>query len=135
MEIPYEKTRLISTSELPGVISNPTLQFEFLAHPTVQFTYDVAEWSKSEIKDRAGTVHLVAQLIKAVIVPDGPSYELGTDDKINEFIEQTEFDFICNILQGWSMLVALERIADVKKFKPSLAALIASDGDLDPVSE
>ncbi|MCK5644098.1 MAG: hypothetical protein KAJ19_25085, partial [Gammaproteobacteria bacterium] len=76
---------------------------------------------------------LAAELIQAVIVPDGTRYPLGTPEEIDSIADQTDQDFIVNTLNGWNKRITLERIADVKKLRPSLAPSPASDGKKSPL--
>jgi hypothetical protein len=132
MEIPYKKTRRLSTAELPGVICDPILIFEFVANPSFALVNDISTWLISKIDDWPETRQLAAELIQAIIVPDGTRHPLGTPEEIDSVAEQTDQDFIVNVLNGWHKRISLERIADVKKLRPLLAPLPTSDGKKSP---
>lgn len=127
MIIPYNKTRQLSTAELPGVICDPILIFEFIAAPSYALVQDISIWL-TEKSDWEETKRLAAELIKAVIVPDGTRYPLGTLEEIDSIAKQTDQDFIANVLNGWNTRISLERMADVKKLGPLLAQSSASSG-------
>ncbi|KKN00547.1 hypothetical protein LCGC14_1136800 [marine sediment metagenome] len=132
MKIPYNRTRQLSTAELPGVICDPILIFEFVANPSFALVNDISTWLISKIDDWSETRRLAAELIQAIIVPDGTRQRLGTLEEIDSVAEQTDRDFIVNVLNGWHKRISLERIADVKKLRPLLAPLPASDGKSGP---
>jgi hypothetical protein len=132
MKIPYNKTRQLSTAELPGVICDPILVFEFVANPSYALVQDVSTWLMSKIDDWPETRRLAAELIKAVIVPDGTRYVLGTPEEIDSLADQTDKDFIINVLNGWNKRISLERMADVKKLAPSSVRSSTSDGEKTP---
>ncbi len=132
MEIPYNKTRQLSTAELPGVICDPILIFEFVANPSFALVNDVSTWIVSKADDWPETRRLAAELIQAIIVPDGTRHSLGTPEEIDSVAEQTDQDFIINVLNGWHKRISLERIADVKKLRPLLAQSDASGGKKGP---
>lgn len=131
MRIPYKKVRQLSTAELPGVLCDPILTFEFVAAPSYALTQDVSMWlgNKDRDNDWAETRRLAAELIKTVIIPDGTRYELGTPQSIDELAKETDQAFISNLLHGWNTRISLERIAEVKKIRPSLAQSSINDGD------
>lgn len=128
MKIPYNKTRQLSTAELPGVICDPILTFEFIAAPSYALVQDISTWL-TEKSDWGETKRLAAELIKAVIVPDGTRYPLGTLEEIDSIAKQTDQDFIANVLNGWNTRISLERMADIKKLRPLLAQSPASSGE------
>lgn len=128
MKIPYNKTRQLSTAELPGVICDPILTFEFIAAPSYALVQDISIWL-TEKSDWEETKRLAAELIKAVIVPDGTRYPLGTLEEIDSIAKQTDQDFIANVLNGWNTRISLERMADIKKLRPLLAQSPASSGE------
>lgn len=132
MKIPYNKTRQFSTAELPGVICDPILIFEFVANPSYVLVQDVSVWLLAKKDDWPEARRLAAELIKAIIVPGGTRHPLGTPNEIDSVAEQTDQDFIINVLNGWNKRITLERIADVKKLKPSLEPLPTSDGGKNP---
>jgi hypothetical protein len=132
MVIPYNKTRQLSTAELPGVICDPILIFEFVANPSYVLVQDISAWLMAKADDWPETRRLAAELIKAIIVPDGTRYSLGTPDEIDSIAEQTDRNFIVNVLNGWNKRISLERIASVKKLQPSLAPSPANDGEKSP---
>lgn len=133
MKIPYNKTRQLSTAELPGVICDPILTFEFIAAPSYALVQDISTWL-TEKSDWGETKRLAAELIKAVIVPDGTRYPLGTPEEIDSIAKQTDQDFIANVLNGWNTRISLERMADIKKLRPLLAQSPASSGEKDRLS-
>ena len=120
MKIPFSKTRIFSTSELPGVICDPLLRFEFPAAPTFEQVEALSKWSTGKKTSRGDTIALAKQFLLAVEVPDGDRYELGTTQTIIELIGQTEFTFVVNLLRGWQTRISLERALDLKNFKASL---------------
>lgn len=132
MKIPYNRTRQLSTAELPGVICDPILIFEFTANPSFALVNDISTWLISKIDDWPETRRLAAELIQAIIVPDGTRHPLGTLEEIDSVAEQTDRNFIINVLNGWHKRISLERIADVKKLRPLLAPLPASDDKSGP---
>jgi hypothetical protein len=132
MKIPYNKTRQLSTAELPGVICDPILTFEFVANPSYALVQDISAWLLANADDWPETRRLAAQLIKAIVVPDGTRHALGTPEEIDSVADQTDRDFIVNVLNGWNKRITLERIADVKKLRPSLEQSPASDGEKCP---
>lgn len=133
MKIPYNKTRVMSTSELPGVLSHPPLKFEFPASPTYEQMQDLTKWSLNLQATRSETVRLASQFLLAVLVPpDDDRYELASAGAINELIEQTELSFIANILKGWQTRIALERINDLKNSKASLSGSSDNDAENSP---
>lgn len=113
MKIPYHKTIRLSTDDLPGVICEPALEFEFWAHPSLEFVEDLKRWQAEPSEDQ--TVHIASLLLKAVIVPPGERFGLGEPGGIRELIAQTELSFIENILRGWALRAAMVRIASKKK--------------------
>ena len=82
---------------------------------------DVSTWLISKKDDWPEARRLAAELIKAIIVPDGTRHPLGTPEEIDSVADQTDQDFIINVLNGWNKRITLERIADVKKLRPLLA--------------
>lgn len=119
MKIPYNKTRQLSTAELPGVICDPALIFEFVAAPSYLLVRAVSTWlAQTDRGDWEETRRLASELIWAVIIPDGTRYELGTPEQIDTLAAQTDQDFIVNVLNGWNTRITLERIAQTKKLKP-----------------
>jgi hypothetical protein len=133
MKIPYNKTRQLSTAELPGVICDPILTFEFIAAPSYALVQAISTWL-TEKSDWEETKRLAAELIKAVIVPDGTRYPLGTLEEIDSIAKQTDQDFIANVLNGWNTRISLERMADIKKLRPLLAQSPASSGEKNRLS-
>lgn len=132
MKIPYKKTRQFITSELPGVLCDPPLIFEFASNPPYKLTQALSEWLQDKDATWEETRRLAAELIKAVIVPDGTRYPLGTPEEIDSLAEQTEQEFVANLLNGWQVRVSLERMADVKKLAPSHGRSSTSDGEISP---
>lgn len=128
MKIPFNKTRQLSTADLPGVICDPILIFEFVANPSYALVQAISAWLLGEKADWEETRRLASELILAIIVPDGTRYEFGTAKKIDDLADQTDQDFIINILNGWNTRISLERIATVKKLGPSLEPSPASGG-------
>jgi hypothetical protein len=117
MKIPYNKTRVFSTNELPGVICEPPLTFEFIANPSFELMTDISNWLKNP--DWEATKLIASELIQAVIIPDGTKYDLGTVEIIQEFADETEPSFIGNLINGWNTRISLERMASVKKNRHS----------------
>ena len=113
MKIPYNRIRTFSTAGLPGVICDPNLIFEFVANPSFEFMKDISLWVKKP--EWPETRRLAAELIKAVIIPDGNRTELGTLETIQDLADETEESFIGNLINGWNTLVSLERIIELKK--------------------
>lgn len=113
MRIPYNKTRRLSTAELPGVICDPVLTLEFVANPSFELVKDISVWIAAPEWEEAK--RLAAQLITAVIIPDGERLELGSVGAIERLAEETEPAFIGNILNGWQTRISLERMAELKK--------------------
>jgi len=130
--IPYNKTRQLSTAELPGVICDPILIFEFVANPSFALVNDISTWLISKVDDWPEARRLAAELITAIIVPDGTRHPLGTPEEIDSVAEQTDRDFIINVLNGWNKRITLERLADVKKLRPSLGPLPDNGGRKNP---
>lgn len=129
MKIPYNKTRQLSTAELPGVLCDPILTFVFVANPPYQLVQEVSLWLQDKSPDWVETRRLAALLIKAVITPDGSRYELKGEGDIEDLAEQTDQSFIANLLNGWNVRLSLERMAEVKKLRPSLAQSSTNDGE------
>lgn len=132
MDIPYNKIRQFSTAELPGVICDPILIFEFVANPSYVLVQDVSVWLLAKTDDWPEARRLAAELIKAVIVPPKTRYPLGSLEEIDSLADQTDRSFIANVLNGWNKRITLERMADVKKLRPSLAGSPASGGAKSP---
>lgn len=136
MKIPYSKTRTLSTSELPGVLSHPPLKFEFPAAPTFEQMQALTKWSMQSDPARADTIRLASEFLLAVLVPPKDErYELATPAAINELIEQTEFSFIVNLLKGWQTRIALERIKDLGNSRASLLGSNGNDAENSPAGE
>lgn len=126
MKITYNKTRALSTSELPGVICQPPLVFDFLAAPTVEQWKDLGQWvNKSEVKPK-DTIQIARQFLLGVTTEDDDYYELGSVESVTQLIDQTELSFIVNVLRGFHQRVVLERIADLKKLEAPLRVLPTS---------
>ena len=113
MKIPYNRTRLFFTSELPGVLCDPPLQFEFAASPSFEVLMDISKWLKNPQWEE--TKRLAAILIVGVVVPDGTRHELGTPELIEELAAETDRAFIGNLINGWNTRISLERITELKK--------------------
>ena len=115
MKIPFNKTRVIPTNELPGVICDPTLKFEFEAAPPFGTVQDINKWTAQEPLDESLGQRLAVSVIRAVIVPDGTRYPLETAEDWNDFTQQTSPAFVCNVLQGWAYRIAVERTLELGK--------------------
>lgn len=113
MKIPYNKIRTLSTVELPGVVCDPTLTFDFIANPSFELMKDISLWIKNP--EWQETKRLATELIKAVIVPGGERWELGTLESIQELADQTEDIFIGNVINGWQTRISVERMTELKK--------------------
>lgn len=130
MKIPYNKTRQLSTAELPGVICDPALTFEFVAAPSYLLVQGISTWlAQTGRDDWEETRRLASELIQAVIIPDGTCYELGTPEQIDTLAAQTDRDFIVNVLNGWNTRISLERIAQTKKLRPLSGPSPANGGE------
>jgi hypothetical protein len=128
MKIPYDKIRPFSTNELPGVICNPALIFEFIANPSFSLVAEISTWGGQKT-DWDETKRLAAELIKAVIVPTGERYELGTPEAIQELADQTESMFIVNLMNGWGARISLERMSQLKKTRPLSQLFTKTNGE------
>jgi hypothetical protein len=127
MKIPYNKIRRLSTAELPGVVCDPILTFEFVANPSYELVRDISFWMKKPEWNE--TKRIAAELIKFVILPDESKIELGTLETIQELAEETDFAFIGNLINGWNTRITLERMAGLKKNNPSLMPLSETNGE------
>lgn len=121
MDIPYNRVRVFSTSELPGVFCDPPLKFEIIANPSFELIASISRWINEPTWDE--TKRLAAIFLMAVITPNDTRYELGTLESIQELVDQTEDIFIASLINGWNTRMSLERMAELKKSNPILKRL------------
>ncbi len=130
MKIPYNRTRIFSTSELPGVFCDPPLEFEIIANPSFELMTEISKWINKPIWEE--TKRLASIFLMAVITSE-ERYELGTFESIEELASQTEKVFIASLINGWNTRMSLERMAELKKSNPALRLLNKTEKGKIPV--
>ena len=115
MIIPYNRTRIFSTSELPGVYCEPPLKFEIISNPSFELMMDISKWIKEPTWEE--TKRLAAIFLVTITTPDN-KYKLGTIESVQELADQTEEIFIASLINGWNTRISLERMTELKKNNP-----------------
>ena len=139
MRIPFSKTRKFSTFELPGVVTDPPLEFEIITAPTVEQVKALTDWLKGGKIDKQAAISIGAAFLKSVSYDneDGgqTTQELGTEALILEMVDQTGIDFLGSVLHGWNTRIALERMTQLKKQNPLLGAYFDKEPAPTPARE
>ena len=130
MKIPYNKIRSLSTAQLPGVICDPILTFEFIANPSFELMKDISIWMSDP--KWSETKRIASSLIKAVIIPGDERIALGSLETIQDLAGETDKAFVGNLINGWNTFVSLERIADLKKNQLLSALSSGTSGAKEP---
>ncbi len=120
LDLGYKKTRIINTSELPGVLADPPMDVEFINFITVresQVIGQIASTFNSDEPDIPLILKLADEIIVAVYGIDGTRYELGRDCTLDELIAATEERLVVAIVVGWVLLMAAEISQGKKKYQ------------------
>lgn len=122
MDFGWTDTRTLSTADLPGVYANPPIEIEFRNAPDYLFSKMLFAWSKSGENDDTMLIKIAAHLIVSVTNHESERYEMGSVENIKAFIEATSIDALRSIIQGWSAMIAIERLEAKKKSPASVKA-------------
>ena len=120
MNLGYRKTRIINTSQLPGVLADPPMDIEFINFISVgesQIIGRIANDFNSDDPDIELILQLGKKAIVAVFGSDGTRHELGKDCTLQDVIDATEQRLIIAIVTGWVLLMASEIASGKKKYQ------------------
>lgn len=120
MDLGYQRSKKISTLDLPWVICDPPLIFEFNNATSIEFGIELAALATgSQVWDVADVVSMGAQLLLKVTRSDGMEYELGNAESIQSLIDNTHPEFVRDVILGWFYLEATNRMRLKKKLNSS----------------
>lgn len=122
LDLGYKKTRILNTSDLPGVLADPPMDVEFVNFINVaesQIIGRIASDFNSDDPDLSLILELANKVIIAVYDQSGTRYELGRDCTLDDVIAATEEKLIIAIVTGWVLLIAAEISQGKKKYLKS----------------
>lgn len=121
MDLGYNRTRQISTDDLPGVF-DPPLTLEVLTNVPYRLTQAIMVQAP-KFEDDGGLKVIAAELIQGVTSHEGEYYALGSLEMIEAFVEATDIEVLRAIIGGWFLIVSAEKNERKKKSqKPSPAS-------------
>lgn len=127
MDLGYNPVTKLSSADLM-MGHDPVMQFEFVGVIPYGLKGLLGNWARDGNADDKLLLTLAPKVFVAVTPEGRERIALGTPERITEFVEASDLDFLREIITSWVGYIGQQMLAEKKASMPSASASISGNG-------